>query len=96
MAIYTIAQLAIHDRDRYQRYISAFLPVLTQYGGRVLAADDNPEVIDGPWHGDRVVLLEFPDRDSYVAWATSAEYQHIATDRTASADMVALLVHGLS
>jgi uncharacterized protein (DUF1330 family) len=96
VTVYVIAQLTIHDGDRYQRYVSAFQPILTQYGGTALAADDSPQVIEGQWSGDRVVLLSFPDRKAFVAWATSPEYQQIITDRLEAADTVGLLVHGLS
>jgi uncharacterized protein (DUF1330 family) len=38
VTVYAIAQLTIHDRARYQRYVAAFMPVLVRYGGQ-LAAD---------------------------------------------------------
>jgi uncharacterized protein (DUF1330 family) len=96
MTVYVIAQLTIHDNARYQRYSAAFASTLTPYGGSVLAADNNPGVIEGPWSGDRVVLVSFPDRDACIAWATSAAYQQIIEDRLEAADTIALLVHGLS
>ncbi len=95
MAVYVIAQLTIHDRDRYQRYSAALGPTLTKHGGSVLAADNDPEVLEGQWSGDRVVILSFPGRDAFVDWATSAEYQQIVTDRLEAADTIGLLVHGL-
>lgn len=66
------------------------------YGGSVLAADNSPEVMEGQWRGDRLVVLSFPDRDACVAWATSAEYQKIISDRLEAADTIGLLVHGLT
>jgi uncharacterized protein (DUF1330 family) len=39
VTVYAIAQLTIHDRARYQRYVAAFMPVLVRYGGQLLAAD---------------------------------------------------------
>jgi uncharacterized protein (DUF1330 family) len=96
VTVYLIAQLTIHDRDRYQRYSAALMPTLIPYGGSVLAADNSPEVLEGKWSGDRLVILSFPDRDACVAWATSAEYQQIIKDRLEAADTIGLLVHGLS
>ena len=95
MTVYAIAQLTIHDRARYQRYAAAFLPVLLQYGGRLLAADDHPEVTEGQWDSDKVVLMAFPDREAFTAWAASPEYREIATDRLAAAETTAILVRGL-
>ena len=47
VTVYAIAQLTIHDRARYQRYAATFLPILTKYGGQLLAADERPEVAGG-------------------------------------------------
>jgi uncharacterized protein (DUF1330 family) len=96
VTVYAIAQLAIHDRARYQRYVAAFMPILTQYGGRLLAADEHPEVTEGHWDGDKVVLIAFPDRETFTAWMTSPEYQDIASDRLAAAETIGILVRGLS
>jgi len=95
VAVYAIAQLTIHDRVRYQRYVAAFMPVLTKYGGRLLAADEHPEVTEGQWAGDKVVLMTFPDRETFTTWLTSPEYQEIAKDRLAAADTTGILVRGL-
>jgi len=83
VTVYAIAQLRIHDRARYQRYVAAFMPILARYGGRLLAADEHPEVTEGQWDRDKVVLLAFPVRE-------------ISADRLAAADTVALLVRGVT
>jgi uncharacterized protein (DUF1330 family) len=95
VTVYAIAQLAIHDRERYDRYQSAFMPVFAKYGGRLLAAEETPRVVEGEWDRNKVVLMEFPDKEAYQAWADSPEYQEIAKDRQAGADTVTLLVRGL-
>ena len=95
MTVYAITQLTIHDRVRYQRYVAAFMPVLTKYGGRLLAADEHPEVTEGQWAGDKVVLMTFPDRETFTTWLTSPEYREIARDRLAAADTTGILVRGL-
>ena len=96
MTVYAIAQLTIHDRVGYQRYVAAFMPILTKYGGRLLAADEHPEVTEGQWDGDKVVLMAFPDRETFMAWAASPEYREIAKDRMAAAETTVLLVRGLT
>ena len=95
MTVYAIAQLTIHDRPRYDRYVAAFMPVLTKYGGRLLAVDDQPEVVEGQWGGGRVIVLSFPDRETFTTWVTSPEYREISKDRLAAADTTGLLVRGL-
>jgi uncharacterized protein (DUF1330 family) len=96
VTVYAIAALSIHDRVRYDRYVAAFMPVLMKYGGRLLAADERPDVVEGQWSGDKVIVMAFPDRDTFTTWATSPEYQEISKDRVAATDGVVLLVRGLA
>jgi len=95
MSVYVVVQLTIHDRDRYDVYAAAMPATIDQHGGKVLVADDAPRVLEGEWPGNRVVLLEFPDRDAFRAWAGSPEYQAIVGDRHSSSDAVITLVRGL-
>jgi uncharacterized protein (DUF1330 family) len=95
VTVYAIAQLTIHDRERYNRYASAFMPIITKYGGRLLAADEAPLPVEGTWDRQKLVLMEFPDRDTFQAWANSPEYVEISKDRHAGADTLTVLVRGL-
>jgi uncharacterized protein (DUF1330 family) len=70
------------------------MPVLRQYGGRLVATDGGPEVIEGEWAGDRVVVLAFDDHVAFTMWFNSPEYQEIVTDRWAAAETTMLLVRG--
>jgi uncharacterized protein (DUF1330 family) len=70
------------------------MPILAKYGGRLLAADEHPEVTEGQWDGDKVVLMDFPDRETFTAWVTSPEYQEISKDRFAAAQTIGILVRG--
>ena len=95
MTVYVVAQLRVTDRAAYERYRSRFVAVFERHAGRVLASDDRPEVVEGTWDCDRIVLLSFPDAASCRAWYDSAEYQEIARDRIAGAESVILLVQGM-
>ena len=96
MTVYAIAQLSIHDRVRYDRYVAAFMPVLMKYGGRLLAADERPEIVEGQWSRDKVIVVAFSDSDTFRTWVTSAEYRDISKDRLAATEGVVLLVRGLT
>lgn len=95
MTVYALAQIRIHDRERYNAYVAGFMEVLTGYGGRLLAADEHPEVIEGEWPYDKVILMAFQDRETFRRWAYSPEYQKISTDRVAATTGVVLLARGL-
>lgn len=95
MTVYALAQLRIHDRDAYGRYMASFMDVLIKYKGRLLVADEAPRVLEGQWDRDKVVLMAFADAAQFRAWAISPEYTEIAKDRKAGADAIVLLLQGV-
>lgn len=96
MSVYVVAQLSIHDRARYERYVSQFMRVLAGFDGRLLAADESPAVVEGAWPYQKVILLEFPDRGAFERWGSSPEYTEIARDRLAATTGCVLLVSGIA
>lgn len=95
MTVYAIAQLKIHDREVYNRYLVRFMDVLKAHKGRLLAADDSPRVLRGDVSMDKVVLLSFDNEDQFRAWGASSEYAEISKDRDASSDATILFVKGI-
>jgi uncharacterized protein (DUF1330 family) len=96
MSVYVIAQLWIHDPVTYGRYVDRFMSVFKKYKGSVLAADENPTVVEGSWDGNKVVMVSFPDEASFRQWSESSEYMDIAKDRKAGAESVVILVKGIA
>ena len=95
MTVYAIAQLRIHDRPLYNRYLERFMEVLKRHKGRLLAADDAPRVLKGDATMDKVVILSFADEEAFRAWGASSEYIEISKDRDASADATIVVVKGI-
>lgn len=95
MTVYIVAQLKFTERARYDRYQARFFDVFRKFNGKLLAADDQPIVLEGDWPRDKIVMMEFPDAASADAFHTSPEYQEIALDRKAGADAIVLTVRGL-
>lgn len=93
--IYILAQLKFTDMEAYQRYLKAFPGVFRRFNARVLASDTRPEVLEGEWRRDKVVLLEFPDEEEARRFECDEEYQRISQDRRAGAEAVVLRVRGL-
>jgi uncharacterized protein (DUF1330 family) len=96
VTVYAIAQLRFTDRAAYDRYQMRFMDVFRRHRGTLLAADESPEVVEGRWDREKVVLMSFPDETAFRSWSESADYQEISKDRRAGADTVVLLVKGLA
>ncbi len=94
MTVYVLAQLKIHDAPRYQRYVDAFMPVLSQFGGRLLAADEQVRAVEGNWPYDKAVLMAFPGEHEFRSWSESPAYRTISEDRIAGATAQVFMLHG--
>jgi uncharacterized protein (DUF1330 family) len=91
---YVIFTEDIHDRPQIDAYAQQAVPTILQAGGKLLVVDDAPEQIEGDWHGQRTVILEFDSVEAARNWYTSPEYQGCAGLRHAAADNKAAIVAG--
>jgi uncharacterized protein (DUF1330 family) len=94
MTVYVIVQLKMVDRAAYDRYQARFFDVFKKFSGRLLSSDEHPDVLEGSWDRDKLVLMSFPDAAAFHAWADSPEYLEISKDRIAGAQGVVLLAKG--
>ena len=92
---YVIVTEAVKDPDGMRAYGRAAGPTIAQGGASVLAADPNPEVLEGEWHGNQTVVLEFESVEAARAWYESPAYQEILPLRTNNAEGTAVLVDGV-
>lgn len=96
MPVYMVAELTIHDRAEYEKYVTGFLPIWQRYRGELLAVEESPTVLEGEWKHTRTVLLRFPDAAEAERWYTSPEYQAIAEHRRRGSRANVALLKGLA
>jgi uncharacterized protein (DUF1330 family) len=96
VTVYAIVELRFTDRAAYDRYQARFMEIFRRHSGTLLAADESPQVVEGHWDREKVVLMSFPDESAFRQWADSPDYQWISKDRRAGADAVVLLAQGLA
>lgn len=95
MTVYVIAKLVITDRESYTKYGDGFMDIFNRFPGKMLAVDENPEVIEGEWPVTRTVLAQFPTKADMQAWYNSADYQALAAHRFAGSTASIVVVEGL-
>lgn len=92
---YAMAQLVEVDLGpEIRQYIEGVEATFEPFGGRWLVHGARPEVMEGPWTAD-VVVIEFPSMDQARAWYASPAYQAIVGLRTEHSDSRAVLVEGV-
>jgi uncharacterized protein (DUF1330 family) len=95
MSAYLVAQLRFTDEAAYRRYQRRFAGAFAGSGGKLLAADEAPIVLEGKWPSNKLVIMEFDGCEAARKFLQSPAYQAIAEDRKAGAETIALLVRGL-
>ncbi len=75
-------------------YIKRIDGTLAPYDGRFLIHGATPEIVEGPWPGDLVVIA-FPDIERARAWYGSPAYREILPLRTENSRGVTMIVTGV-
>ncbi len=95
MTAYAIAHLRDVDVNaEIAEYIRLIDETLAPFGGRFLIHGVTPEVMEGPWEGDLVVIA-FPDIDAARGWYASPGYQEILPLRTRNSRSAAIILDGV-
>ena len=77
MSVYVIVQGKVENRSLLDQYVTKVISTIESRRGRVVAFDEEPEVIEGSIEHPRTVILEFPSMTAFQAWYDSPEYQEI-------------------
>lgn len=91
---YVIFTEAIRDPEAMLAYGQATGPSFVDRRFSVLVVDPAPDVLEGEWHGNQTVILEFESVDAARDWYESAEYRAAIPLRQAAADTNVVLVTG--
>ncbi|KPI03525.1 protein of unknown function DUF1330 [Actinobacteria bacterium OK074] len=91
---YVIVTERITDPEGMAAYSRLAGPTLAEAGARPLAVGE-AEVIEGDWHGERTVLLEFESVAAARAWYESESYGQAKPLRWAAAESNAVILGGL-
>ena len=92
MTVYVLADIDVHDRERYEDYKVLAGDAVEQYGGRYAVRGGTVEVLEGEWPTGRFVVLEFPDAEAARRWYDSPEYTAARAVRQEASNARFLLV----
>lgn len=76
-------------------YLQRIDATLKPFEGRFLVHGAKPEVLEGEFSGD-LIVIEFPDRKRARSWYDSAAYQKILPLRTDNSEGDVIIVDGVS
>jgi len=89
MPAYLVGTIRVTDADAWGRYVAQVAATFAPFNGRMLFRGGAPPIaLAGAVHGDRIVVVEFPDMYSLRRWHDSPEYQALVPLREAGAEVV--------
>jgi uncharacterized protein (DUF1330 family) len=94
MPAYLIANIAVTDREGFERYRSAVPAVIAAHGGRYLVRGGAIQAMEGQLPLQRLVILEFPSMAAAQGFYDSADYAPLLAQRLASTRSDVVLVEG--
>lgn len=92
MSVYFVVQEKIFDQAGVDAYAKA--AGAAPFTGKLVLLDDAVTPIEGDWHGERLVIIEFEDEATFREWYDSPEYQAALPLRLAATDSRAALAKG--
>ena len=94
--VYMIANLQIHDADKYREYEKGFFPLLKKHSGEFITYDDNIKNVEGDNEvTGRVIIFSFPSEEAADNWYNDPEYQEISKFRREATTTQLIRVKGL-
>jgi uncharacterized protein (DUF1330 family) len=77
-----------------RQYMEGIEATFVPFGGHWVVHGTPPEVLEGPWPGD-LVIIGFPSLAAARDWYASPGYQRILTLRTEHSEAQVVLVEGV-
>ena len=91
---YLILDLSIKNIDIFMEYIEKIPEFIKKHGGRYIVQGVKPEVMEGDWQPERVVVLEFPSKEKAKEFLEDPEAQSLFAIRHNSTTSKLILAEG--
>lgn len=94
MKSYLVLDLAVNDFGGFKKYIAGIPAFIAKHSGRYLVQGTEPTTIEGDWKPERMVILEFPEREKAEAFLSDPEIQGLFKIRHDTTTSKLVLVDG--
>lgn len=91
---YLILDFSINDIDGFMKYVEEIPAVIAKHGGRYLVQGSEPELMEGDWRPERVVVLEFPSPEVAKGFLTDPDAQLLFAIRHSTTTSKLILAEG--
>ena len=94
MAAYLIADITIHDKEKFMEYVKLVPAFIEKHDGKYIVRGGEPEAREGSWEPKRLIVLEFPSRAKADDFLQDPGYAPVAAIRHQSATTNLIIADG--
>ncbi len=94
MSVYLIIEIAVKDQSLYSEYIEKVYDVVRRHGGKYLVRGGEVTPVSNNWNPERIIVIEFQNKELFRRCFQSPEYIQIAPLRDKSTVSKAILLEG--
>jgi len=91
---YLILDLTIHNFNEFREYIEKIPEFIKKHSGRYVVQGVEPELMEGDWKPERVVVIEFPSKNNAREFLQDPDAQSLFTLRHKTTTSQLILVDG--
>jgi uncharacterized protein (DUF1330 family) len=74
---YLVLDLSVNDFGGFRKYIAEIPAFIAKRSGKYIVQGVQPTTIEGEWKPERMVVIEFPEREKAEAFLTDPEIQDL-------------------
>ncbi|OAF05600.1 hypothetical protein AYJ54_01475 [Bradyrhizobium centrolobii] len=94
MKAYLVLDLSVNDFAGFKTYITEIPAFIARHSGRYIVRGVQPTTIEGDWTPERLVIIEFPEREKAEAFLSDPDIQELFKLRHATTTSRLLLADG--
>ncbi len=92
MPAYVIVEVKINDVEQYEEYQKLTPASIAAYGGKFMVRGAPFETLEGNWHPERIVVLQFESVSRAKDWWASDQYGVAKRIRQAAAQTKMIVI----
>src|SRR5665213_884310 len=77
MKAYLVLDLTVNDFAGFKKYIVEIPAFIAKHSGKYIVQGVQPTTIEGDWKPERMVIIEFPERQNAEAFLSDPEIQEL-------------------
>lgn len=94
MKAYLVLDLSVKNFGGFRKYIAEIPAFIAKHSGKYIVQGVQPITIEGDWAPERMVIIEFPEREKAEAFLGDSEIQDLFKVRHDTTTSKLVLVDG--